>query len=219
MEKQDVNSNAIVSDGTNSVVNYPTPAPSNDPSINNDPENPVFNKLLREKKNVTAKNQELMSEVEKLRQELKIREEKELEQQQNFQELAKRSKEDAESWKQKYLGQQKLIENAAKEGSLKSELRKLGIKENRIPLAMKMVDISAVKYDNETKTVFGHEEIAKSLSDTVPEFFGGSSQISQNAPTGVPVDFGLENYKNLSKEDRRKAKEKLFAQHGINRTK
>lgn len=195
--------------------------PVNDPASKDDttPENPHFNKLLREKKNVTAKNHELMSENEKLRQELKIREEKELEQQQNFQEIAKRSKEEAESWKEKYMGQQLVIENAAKEGTLKNELRKLGIKEDRMQLAMKIVDLSAVKYDTETKTVFGHEEIAKSLSDTAPEFFGGTAEISQAAPTAVPVDFGLSNYKNLSKEERRKAKEKAYADHGIRRTK
>lgn len=182
--------------------------------------NPLLDKVLKEKKNAMTRNMQLQEELQSMKVRMQEIEEEKLQKERNFEQLAEQRKSEIESWRQKYENQQKFMVDTAKVGSIKSELSKLGINQDRVDLALKMVDINKLQYDNEAKIILGADDLARELASKVPEWFGSYKRgVNQDAPKDSFGSITLEKWRGLPEGDKYKPEvlKELYKSQGIDR--
>ena len=106
----------------------------------------------------------------------------------------------------------------AKENELKKELTKLGIKANYVDRAVKIADLSSIKIDAETSTVYGADVTAKTLASDWPDLFGSTQTagVSSDAPNAPQTPISLDEWQRLPYAERKKREGEMFAKLGIN---
>lgn len=198
-----------------------TPTPENKPEVEVEKVVPreTFDKLLTEKKNYAEKTKALEAEL----QAIKTQQLKEKEDYKTMYELTLKEKQALETEKMEFKNQQ--ITNK-KLAAIKKELEKMGAKEPQtLEGLLKLAEVNAIKYDEETNVVFGSEEEAKRIKSMIPAAFGTmSAAASHEAPKGNPESFNMDAYNKmvadgsflkLSKEQQRAYTAKLYATLGI----
>lgn len=160
--------------------------------------NPMVEKALKEKENWKAKAMELEAKFQET-------EKTKLEEQQKFKELSDIYKAKSEQLELQIKAQQDREVKATKLNALKSELSKMGIKQDKFELAFKLAPIDSLKYDADNQIVLGADEVAKQLRDQTPEWFGVSgAQVNQQAPAGKPSQLTPEIWNKMSAADKAK---------------
>lgn len=158
-------------------------------------------KLLREKKNVVAKAQELESS-------LKSKVESDLLEQQKYKELAEKRGELYESVSKELDQYKTMIQDGQVNTALSRELAKLGMNQTNLDVALKLIDRRVVEVDPSTNTVIGADVCAKTFYDEysrkIPGLFGKPGVgVNQQAPmpsldTSDKVDLSKLSYKEKS---------------------
>lgn len=161
-------------------------------------------KAIEEKKRVAEKNRDLEAQLEAIKT-------KSLEEQQNYKVLADEYKKKWEAEKETVTKFQTSLIEGKKKQSLIAQLEKMGIRSDRKEALLQLAKYDAIKFDDEHKIAFGHEEEASRLKTMLPECFGKpSTNMNSSSPDiGNEGEVTLESYKKMSLEDKRKAYPKL----------
>jgi len=145
-------------------------------------------KLKKEKENLSKALQAQRDELEKIKKEAADRAESELQKNQQFKDLWEKEKQERE----KVLGENQKLSSMIQEGSINSALRlelsKLGVKESYMETALKLVDRNTVRIDDETKTIYGADQVAKDFYQKHKElgfFKQPGTSVNHNAPKGM----------------------------------
>lgn len=172
--------------------------------------NPLVEKALKEKENWKAKALELEAKFQET-------EKAKLEEQQKFKELADIYKKKSEELEARIRDQQEREVKATKLNALKSELGKMGIKQDKLELAFKLAPIDSLKYDMDNQIVLGADEVAKQLKDQTPEWFGVSAaQVNQQAPASRPTQLTPEVWAKMTPQERSKVDQReVYRAFGI----
>ena len=172
-------------------------------------ENPLLHKFKKEKDNWKNRAAEMEAELNRIKNER-------LKEKEDYKALYESSEERYNLLKNDYETKNKMIHESNKRNSLRTELERMGCQREYLDKALKFANMENISYDDETGTVTGHIEVAKSLSEELRPFFSHSSPgVDQAAPVGGPNDMTVEAYKNLSPEERKKAKPQLYKNLGI----
>lgn len=168
-------------------------------------------KLLNEKKNYQSKVSELESQ-------LKAKAETELKEKEQWKTLFEtKSKEVEELTTKLSTIEQHRIEQT-KQSELKKELGKLGIKSSYVDRAVKLADLSSIKMDAETGTIYGADVTAKTLASDWPDLFGSAPPAGTNSDAGKPPStsiLSLEDWAKLPYEERKKREGEVLAKLGV----
>ncbi len=144
--------------------------------------NPFVQKLLTEKRNAMEAKRVLEEENRKLKED-RMREKEDLK---GLLEL--RDKEVAD-YKARDIEREKMIQDSLKVSAIKKEFSKMGMTERHMDKGIRLVDISKLSYDPDTRVVVGAELQAKYLYEDMPELFGKvQTGVNQAAPVGGPSD-------------------------------
>lgn len=115
-------------------------------------------KLKREQSNWRARAKELESK-------LREREEHELKEQNKYKELFEARSKELETARTQLTEYQERMRQARKMSAVKSELQKLGIRPGKEEVAFRLMDLKEVAIDDDTDTVIGADQVAKSFYD------------------------------------------------------
>lgn len=165
-------------------------------------------KLRKEKENWKQKAVDLENQ-------LKIKLDAELAAKEEWKTLAEQRLKETEEWKGKYLEKEKIEQNALKIGELKKELNKLGMDMKFMDAATKLIDLKNITIDQESGVVLGAESAAKALRETMsPLFQVAGPNVSHAAPQEVKA-ITLEEWRQLTPEEKIKREGELFKNLGI----
>jgi hypothetical protein len=147
-------------------------------------EDKAIDKALKEKNNWREKAKEEERKRLELEAKLADREKEELKTKENFKELAEREKKRAEELEARLKQKDLDEERRFKESIVKKELKKNGIADDSVDTIMPLVKMDQVKYDPETKAVWGYEDQVKDLKTKLPTLFGttGGQKPNQQPP-------------------------------------
>lgn len=206
------NQGAVPADGTKST--------SGDFENNKteDQSNKFTEKLLKEKKNTVMRNQALEKELEELKQWKAEAEESRLKEQEKWKEMYEKRDIEKKELLEKLNQTEKSIFDGHKVNALKSELNKLGIKENYLEKAVKLVDLDSIRLDNETSTVVNADEHAKAIYDEWSDLFGQSNtNVSHDStdPVGTSGPMSIEDWRKLPLAEKKKRQADVFKANGI----
>lgn len=144
-----------------------------------------FSKLKTEKDNWRKKAQELEAQ-------LKAKETNELKIKEDFKSLAEQREKEANEWKSKFETKLKEDEDNLKKTHVRREFRKHGVSDEVVDTLINLVNINDVKYDPETKSVWGHEEQVKAVKLKLPMAFGsGTPSPAQTPPALDPAKLDI----------------------------
>lgn len=168
--------------------------------VDDDSELKVIAKLKKEKNNYA---EELRAIKEKLRQ----KETEEFEKTQNFKAIADRNAQEANELRKRLEDTQEQIAQGRKNSEIKNELTKVGLKPQYLEEVIRFIPKESVAYDHETGIVTGHKEAVKNILQKFPPLFGSSiPNVDHSAPVGSVKELSVEDYKNMTPEQRREFK-------------
>lgn len=181
-------------------------AKKNDAVENDEPiRNEEFKyKLLTEKKKA-------MEEARQLRERLKEIETKKLEESQKYKELYEAVKKENEQIKNQVQESIQKEQMRKKQNSLSQELRKLGVKQERMDWIMQRLspeELNAIKYDEEHNLFYGQDELASAIKQNAPEFFGQGSVRADQSNSDLKT--AGESYESIKDIPLTKRKDKNF---------
>lgn len=113
-------------------------------------------KLKKEQSNWRAKAKELEAQ-------LKQRQESELKEQNKYKELFEARTQELAAARTELTGYQEKMKHARKLAAVSQELQKLGIRPGKEQVAYKLMDLTKVAIDEDTETVIGADQVAKSF--------------------------------------------------------
>ena len=199
------------------------PATDNQPPADDAAEKTEFrseafvNRLLDEKKKTQLKNRELEGRLQELEAKLTETENQKLIEKEDFKKGGEKQKEEADIWREKYEKSEQKIIKGLKAGSLKSELRKLGIKQERVELAVGLAKLDEIEYDSSTSVITGAEDQAKLIAEKSPEWFGNTSaSMNSDAPTtSTGGSITVEEFRKLPLPEQVKRTPDLLRTYGV----
>jgi hypothetical protein len=184
---------------------------------NPDPSNPPADDLIKDPQAVLAKNKELLqklaeekAEKEKLIQEreerereAREREEAALRAQGDYKTLAENLQKEKDELLKREKEKNEQLAKGIKLSAVQTELQKLGINPDRISVAMRLVEIGTVKYDDALKIVSGADVEAQRLKAMMPELFSqrdAEGMDHEQPHGGSPAKMSLEEFRRLPKD-------------------
>jgi hypothetical protein len=159
------------------------------------------NKELLAEKQAEAKKRE---DAEKL---VKQKEEEELKAKNDYKTLFEKSEADRIDREAKEKERSEKLSKGAKLSKIQEELVKLGINGERIPHALRLVELEGVKYDEATNAVTGADAAANKIKMSLPELFvKKDKERTAGGESGevVPESMTLEWYNALPEADKKK---------------
>lgn len=118
-------------------------------------------KLKKEKENLAKALTGMREEFSNLQKTLQTREQQELEQKQEYKKLYESERQRVEILNKEHQALQEQIKQAKVNTAIRSELMKLGLDENHLETALKLIDRNVVNVDPGTQVVVGADEAAK----------------------------------------------------------
>lgn len=172
---------------------------------------PLFEKVLKEKKNAMTRVRELESKLEEANN-LRLKEKE------DYKTLYEQERVKREALEGDFQKEQAEKINGFKLSSLKRELSKMGADDNSIDLLLKIADKEAMKYDTDHKVVLGAESVAQQLKEQAPKLFGGPNVgVDQRAPDTKFSTIDVDSFKKLDAKDKSNPDilRQLYEKHGI----
>jgi len=148
-------------------------------------------KIKKEKDNYAKRVAELKAELDAKNAELESHREQGLVQKEEFKTLYEREKEARLKREQELAERDKRDQEALKKAAVREHLLKLGLNPTHEKTAFRLMDISTVVVDADTKAVIGSDEAAKAFYDQFKDLglFGkAGAGVSHTAP-GKPATF------------------------------
>jgi cell division septum initiation protein DivIVA len=213
-----------IANATGDVTPTPTPEPTPTPQPTPEPapQEPSanYNKILTEKKNYQSANYQLKEEVAVLREQIKQKEQAELEAQQKYQELAEFHKTEAITWKEKYQAKEQESINLTKKSAVRKAFKDNGFSDAQVNIFLEndVVKLDNVKYDTETGVVYGMDEMVGRFKDAFrSDQSVNPPTVNASTPNSTPQDIDLETFKKMPLDQQRQHQEALYAKLGIKR--
>lgn len=149
---------------------------------------------------ILAKNKELLDSLAAEKQakkdledklareaeEKKKLEEKSLAEKGEYKTLYENEKKAREEREKALQAKEQEAENFKKKDAVKAELKKLGLKDERMDLALSMVNPSDIVYNKELNVFSGHDVLAQKVKNLSPEWFGSGARASYDGG-GAPA--------------------------------
>jgi hypothetical protein len=145
-------------------------------------------KLKREKENTAKKVHELQSQLDALKSQQVQAEKDELQKKEQYKTLWEQTEQKAQSLAQKLQEKELREVEAKKRNAIKQQLLKLGLNAQHEETAFRLMNSSTVIIDDETGSVIGAEDAAKSFYDqykTLGIFGKTGPGVSHTAPSMV----------------------------------
>lgn len=160
------------------------PAGGDAPPVD-EPQGDAYKKALREKDNWREKAKTTEARAIELEAQLKAIENKKLEENNEWKKIAENERSAREQFELKLQERDKADERRLKESVVKKEFRKHGIEEDSIDVLMPLVKLDELKYDPDTKAIWGYEEQVKMVKDKLPRLFGSNEKRPLQTPPSV----------------------------------
>lgn len=158
----------------------------------------TYEKLLREKKNVSAENTQLKSKIQ-------LENEEKLKEQQQWQSIAEMREKELNEEKEKNALFQKKEKDAIKFAALKTELKGMGMDENFLDSDLVRSQIEKVQIDSETKLCAGADLIAKEIKQHYSPLFGNNvAGIDSSSPDAGHSSLSYDEWLKLPLSDQKK---------------
>lgn len=170
----------------------------------------AYEKVLREKKNLSEKTKALELEKETLTK-------AQLKEKEDYKAMYELTEKKAKELEEKISAQTQKEVQSRKYTEMKKEWAKMGLKDDKQAEALfRLANVEALKYDEEHQIVLGVEEEAKRVKELMSPLFGNlSAGTNHDAPKGAPVNLSLESWKQMSPADRKKHEADLYKSLGV----
>lgn len=167
-------------------------------------------KLKTEKENLAKALAAMRDELASVKTEKQTREQQELEQKQEYKRLYEAEKQRLEGLNKEYTGLKDQINQGKLNSALRSELVKLGLDEQHLEAALRLVDRNIVNIDPGTQVVVGADEAAKQFYSQYSSlgFFKKQTTVANHTATKT-INSGPLDLSKMSQEDKIKALAKL----------
>lgn len=152
-------------------------------------------KLKKEKENASKANAELKAKLEEANLLLQQKQESELQKEKQYQQLWENEKKARAELEAQVKATKEQIKQAKIQHAVKQDLIKLGLANEYVDTAFKLIDWKLVTTDPETDSVIGSEETAKAFyqSHAALGFFKKpGAVVNHNAPAGKPGETGFQ---------------------------
>lgn len=158
----------------------------------------TYEKLLKEKKNVSAENQTL-------RQKMNAEIEEKLKEQQQWKQIAELREKEVSELKENLSLKEKKEKDSMKLSSLKKELKKLGMDERYLDSDLVTSRLDAVQIDSETNLTAGADLIANQIKNAYAPLFGQSiAGVDSSAPDTSTGSLSYDEWLKLPLAEQRK---------------
>lgn len=122
-------------------------------------------KLKREKDNAAKRLHDLQAQLKTLEEQARTKQESELQEKEQYKTLWEQEKQRAQEVSGKLDGLKNQMVDARKRSAIKEHLLKLGLNPQHEKTAFRLMDSSTVIFDDETQSIVGAEEAARSFHD------------------------------------------------------
>lgn len=169
--------------------------------------------LLKKLADQKTENEKLIRERDEAEQARKKKEEDELRAKEDYKTLYERSEREKKEASDREKALKDNLEKGAKLAKVQDELTKLGINPERLNVAMRLIDLGSVKYDDSLKVVSGADVEASRIKMLTPELFGArdpEKDDSGHPGNNRPGKMTEEQYLALPRDEQKKMYAKMM---------